>query len=128
MMREAVRSVCRYIKNKPAAASQCQGVTLQGGGRQGRTWTRPAPELPSVPAPRALGSQAQRGRTEQPTRSPLAGLAPRDHSALWTKELLLATDKATVAGDFYFEPKSGRHHNILQEATTSNKSFLGSGI
>lgn len=39
----------------------------------------------------------------------------------------MATNKATVAGDFHFELEAGCRHNILQEATTSNKSFLGSG-
>lgn len=128
MMREAVGSLCRYINiNQRQRQSQCQGATLQGVRAEAGPG-QPVPELPFVPAPRAPGPQAQRGRTEQPTRPPPAGPAPRDHSALWTKELLLATNKATVAGDFYFEPKSGCHRNILQEATTSNKSFLGSGI
>lgn len=43
------------------------------------------------------------------------------------KGLLLATNRATVAGDFHSKLEAGCRHNIPQEATTSNKSFLGSG-
>jgi hypothetical protein len=44
------------------------------------------------------------------------------------EELILAASSATVDGDVHFVLESGCHHSILQEATASNKSFLGSGI
>lgn len=61
---------------------------------------------------------------------PFPGLLflPGKHCALWREELMLAANSATVDSNLHFVLESGYDSSILQEASTSNNSFLGSGI
>lgn len=83
------------------------------------------------PTARGRGPRPLGPLVRGPGRSSLAAPAgraahTRRQAELPWKELTLATNKATVAADSHFELEAGCHHDTLQEAATSNKSFLGS--
>lgn len=98
------------------------------GGWGARKASDPARgEAAPLPEVGALGPSAPSSGALATAASPHLRAAHTQRQAqLPWKELTLATNKATVAADFHFELEAGCHHDILQEAATSNKSFLGS--
>lgn len=74
------------------------------------------------------GSQAREGQDRSATPSPAhRPHAPRARRAL-DAGVNVGNKQSNCCRGLYFELQSGCHHRTLQEATTPNRSFLGSGI